>query len=154
MKRRAFVAGAGLLIGAGRASPAPAADDEAAVRQVIRDSYSVFYTERNTPKYRSLLTADYLLLEKGEILDVNGESALMPAPGAGYQRSDTFDFRKIRFHGDLAYVIYIVTSTVRNKQKPSQDGVWRFLESAIVRRSGTRWQIELLHSTQIPQPRA
>lgn len=85
MKRREFVAGTGMLVGAAFAPGAVAApDDAAAVKQVIRDGYSIFYTDRNKQKYRSLLTNDYLLLE-----------------------------------------------------------------SAVLRRSGTRWRVALPHSTQI-----
>lgn len=124
------------------------------MKQVIRDSYSVFYTDRNKQKYRSLLTADYLLLEKGEILDVEGEDAMMPAPGSDYKRADTFDFRRVNVHDDVAYVVYIVESTITNPTKPSQNGVWQWLESAVLRRTGTRWRVALLHSTQITKARA
>jgi hypothetical protein len=35
-------------------------------------------SEHETKKYRSLLTEDYLLLENGELLDIEGDIALMP----------------------------------------------------------------------------
>ena len=148
MKRREFIAAAGLTLGAVR--NVSAADESAAIQQVIKDCYSIFYTDRDKERYRSLLTDDYLLLEKGEVLDVNGDMAMMPPPGPDYKRSDTFGFRRITVRDDIAYVVYVVRSDVTNKKKPTQNGVWRFLESAILRRSDNRWKIALLHSTQIP----
>jgi len=155
MKRREFIAGTGLLLGATCVPSASAAtDDSAAVKQVVRDVHSVFYADRNKQKYRSLLTEDYLLLEKGKILDVEGDLALMPALGSDYKRTDTFDFRTINVQGDMAYVVYIVESKITNKKNVSQNGEWQWLESAILRRSGKRWLMALLHSTQITKARA
>src|SRR5439155_8806420 len=55
MKRREFIAGTGLLLGATCVPSASAAtDDSAAVKQVVRDVYPVFYADRNKQKYRSL----------------------------------------------------------------------------------------------------
>jgi hypothetical protein len=153
VRRREFLAGTGIFVGAACAPSVAAADDETAIKQSIKDCYSIFYTERDKQKYRSLLTADYLLLEKGEILDADHDIALMPAPGKDYKRTDTFDFRTIKVQNDMAFVVYIVKSDILNKKKTSQNGVWQFLESAILRRSD-RWRIALLHSTQITKPRA
>ena len=100
------------------------------------------------------MTEGYLLLEKGEILDAEGDMALMPAPGDDYKRTHAFDFRRVNVQDDTAYVVYVVKSEITNKKKESQNGVWQWLESAILRRSGKRWRIALIHSTQIAQPRA
>ena len=70
MKRRKSIATAGVLLGGAYAQKMIAADDASAVKQLINDIYSVFYRDRDIQRYRSLLTEDYLLLEKGEILDV------------------------------------------------------------------------------------
>lgn len=43
MKRREFIAGTGVLIGATCAPGVSAADDAAAVKQAVNDCYSVFY---------------------------------------------------------------------------------------------------------------
>ena len=152
MKRRQFIAGAGVLLGAACAPTGSAADDESAVKQLIKDVYSVFYGDRNRRKYRSLLTEDYLLLEKGEILDVEGEAKLMPAPGSDYRRTDAFDFRSIKFHGDTAYAVYFVKSKIVDTEHGVRNGDW--LESAILRRDGKGWRVALLHSTQIVKPGA
>ena len=152
MNRRQFIAGAGVLLGAACAPSVSAADDASAVKQLIKDIYSVFYRDRDRQKYRSLLTEDYLLLEKGEILDVEGEAKLMPAPGSDYRRTDAFDFRSVKLHGDTAYAVYFVKSTIVDKGHGVRNGEW--LESAILRRNGKGWRVALLHSTMIPKPGA
>ncbi|HEV8482044.1 MAG TPA: nuclear transport factor 2 family protein [Blastocatellia bacterium] len=146
MKRREFIAGTGVLIGATCAPSVSAADDAAAVKQAVNDCYSVFYVSLDKQKYRSLLTEDYLLLEHGELLDVEGDIALMPAPDSGYKRTDAFDFRSVKVHGDTAYAVYFLKSKITDKNG-THNGEW--LESAILRRSGTGWRIALLHSTRI-----
>lgn len=95
------------------------------------------------------MTEDYLLLEQGEILDVDGEHRMMPLPSDDYKRADSFDFRRVSGYGDTAYVVYSVTATVANKKKPAQNGEARFPESAVLRRSGAKWRVALLHATQV-----
>jgi ketosteroid isomerase-like protein len=153
MKRREFIAGTGMMLGATCVpSASAAADDSAAVKQVVRDVYSVFYVNRDKQKYRSLLTEDYLLLEKGEILDVEGDLALMPAPGSDYKRTDAFDFRSVKIQGDTAYAVYFLKSEIKDKKNGTRNAEW--LESAILRRYGKRWRMALLHSTRITKPGA
>jgi len=152
MKRREFIAGTGMLIGTACVPSAVAADDETAVKQAVKDAYSIFYVSLDKQKYRSLLTEDYLLLENGELLDIEGDIALMPTPESGYKRSDAFDFRSVKIHGDIAYAVYFLKSEITDKKNGSRKPEW--LESAILRRSGANWRMALLHSTKIVKPGA
>lgn len=152
MKRRQFVAAAGVLLGAGCAKAMPGVDDEAAVKRVIGDYYGVFYREFDKQKYRSLLTDDYLLLENGEIFDADGDIAAMPAPGSGYQRTDAFTFRTVKIEGDTAWAVYFLTSDVKEGTEAPRTRKW--LESAILRRSASTWRVAILHSTRIEKPAA
>jgi hypothetical protein len=151
MKRRQFVAAAGVLLGAGCAkSLTSGGDDEAAVKRVISDYYGVFYREFDKQKYRSLLTDDYLLLENGEIFDADGDIAAMPAPDSGYKRTDAFTFRTIKLQGDTAWAVYFLTSDVKEGKDEPRTRKW--LESAILRRSASTWRVAILHSTRIAAP--
>ena len=145
MKRREFVAGAGMLIGAACAPSVSAADDAAAVKQAVVDVYAAF-SSFDKLKYRSLLTEDYLLLENGELLDIEGDLAMMATPESGHKRTDAFDFRSAKVHSDIAYVVYFLKSEIKD-ENGTRNREW--LESAILRRSGTGWRIALLHSTRI-----
>lgn len=151
MERREFLAGTGMLIATAYV-PTVATDDETAVKQAIKDVYSIFSVSLDKQKYRALLTDDYLLLENGELLDIEGDIALMPAPDSGYMRTDSFDFRSIKVHGDTAYVVYFLTSEITDKKNGTRNRRW--LESAIFRRMGNGWRMALLHSTRIVKPTA
>ena len=132
------------------ASPVPAigmpsGDDTTAVKEAVAKVYAA-YSAFDVQKYQALLTGDYLLLENGELLDSEGDAAMMPAPGSGYQRTDVFGFRSVKVHDDIAYTVYFLKSEIRDRNG-SRNRQW--LESAIFRRSGTGWRMALLHSTRI-----
>lgn len=146
MKRREFIAGTGLLIGSVYVPGISSADDETAVKQAIKDVYSIFSVSLDKQKYRSLVTEDYLLLENGELLDIEGDIALMPAPESGYKRTDAFNFRSVKVHGDIAYAVYFLRSEITDKNG-TRNREW--LESAILRQAGKGWRMALLHSTRI-----
>lgn len=152
MKRREFIAGTGMLIGTAYVPSVSTADDETAVKQAVKDVYSIFYVSLDKQKYRSLLTEDYLLLENGELLDIEGDIALMPGPESGYKRTDAFDFRSVKVYGDTAYAVYFLKSEITDKKDGNRNREW--LESAILRRSGAGWRMALLHSTKIVKPGA
>lgn len=152
MERRGFLATTGLLIGAAACAPTvSAADDEAAVRKAVENVYAVFFQDRDRAKYLALLTDDYLLLENGALLDIEGDLALMPPVGSNYKRTDVFDFRSTKVHGDTAYAVYFLKSDVTD-EKGARHREW--LESTILRRSGAGapWRMALLHSTRIDPP--
>jgi len=148
MNRRRFIAAAALVTGTACQGTQPA--DAQAAKQVIADYYDLFYRRLDERGYRALLTDDYLLLENGEIFDANGDIASMPKAGDGYTRSDAFDFRTVRMLGDTAYVIYFLRSAVVEKTEAARNLEW--LESAVLRRSGGRWKVALLHSTRVVKP--
>jgi ketosteroid isomerase-like protein len=146
MRRREFAMGTGILLGTARAGEAAESDDVAAVKKTIEDVYRIFYVDLDKRRYRALLADDYLLLEHGELLDIDGDMALMPAPDSGFKRTDTFDFRSVKIQGDLAYAVYYLKAAMTDKSGPRER---QWLESAILRRSGGRWLMALLHSTRI-----
>jgi len=150
MNRRRFIAAAALVTGTACQGTQPAAADAQAAKQVIADYYDLFYRRLDERGYRALLTDDYLLLENGEIFDANGDIASIPKAGDGYTRSDAFDFRTVRMLGDTAYVIYFLRSAVVEKTEAARNLEW--LESAVLRRSGGRWKVALLHSTRVVKP--
>jgi ketosteroid isomerase-like protein len=152
MKRREFLAGSGMLIATASVPDLSSPDDETAVKQAVKNVCSIFYVNQDKQKYRSLLTEDYLLLENGELLDIEGDIALMPAPESGYKRTDAFDFRSVKVHGDTAYAVYFLKSEITDQKNGTRNRQW--LESAILRRAGNGWRMALLHSTRIANPAA
>ena len=128
-----------------------AGDDEEAVKQAVKNYYYLYFVKMDKDAYRSILTEDYLILENGELLDTEGDIALMPEPDSGYDRTDTFDFRYVKIEGDIAYTVYFLKAEIVDKANGTIHKEW--LESAILRRSGEDWLIALLHSTKIINPK-
>ena len=145
MRRGEFIASAGVLFAAAYAPGAWSADDEAAVKQSVEGVYAAF-SAFDKQKYRALLTEDYLLLENGELLDIEGDVAMMATADSGHRRTDVFDFRSVKVQGDTAYAVYFLKSEMTDK-KGTRNLEW--LESAILRRAGSGWRMALLHSTRI-----
>ena len=148
MQRRELIAIAAALLVAGCAPRVTSVDDPSAVKQAITDYYAAF-SGLDKQKYRALLTEDYLLLENGELLDVEGDVAGMPSPETHPRRKDVFNFRSVKIQGDVAYAAYFLSSNITD-DKGDRSRQW--LESAILRRSDKGWRMALLHSTRITKP--
>ena len=151
MKRRQFIlTGTGAIAGALMAPTAARAAEEESVKQFVRDDYFTFYVLMDREKYRAMLSDDYLLLEQGEILDIAGDMELMPPPDIDYKRKDAFEFHSVKIHDDTAWAVYTLRSDITDKKNGPRHR--EFLESMILRRSGTGWLAALLHSTLVPEP--
>ena len=161
MRRREFVAASALMFGpaiapalAGRQSRSQAGStgvEAAAVKQAIASNYEL-YRGTDFEKYRATLAPDYVLLEHGELQSVADDEKNMKARPATFKRTDAFDFKSVTIEGTLAYAVYFLASEITDEKRQVQR---RWLESAILRRSGGRWLLALLHSTRIePKPSA
>lgn len=150
MNRRGFLGAAGSVVAGAHPVLAPRRDETAAIRQAVERYYAA-YRGLDKAKYRACLTDDYALLENGELLDINGDLAFMASPGSGYERTDAFDFRSVTVQGPVAYAVYFLTSDINDQQGPRHR---EWLESMILRRSGTGWRTALLHSTRRTKPGA
>src|SRR5262245_58996955 len=148
MKRRDFISASGTLLATTAFVPQVLAEDDiASVKRLIEDWYSTYYAILDKEKYRAMLTEDYLLLENGEIIDGEGDIALMPRPEDEYTRTDAFNFRSVKIQGDFAYAIYFLKSEMNDKKNGKRSRQW--LESAILRRQRNTWRVALLHSTRV-----
>lgn len=145
INRRDFVGATASIFAGMQAVPSAAADDAAAIKRAVEGYYAA-YRGLDKAKYRACLTSDYVLLENGELLDADGDLAVMASPGSGYRRTDAFDFRLVKAHGDMAYTVYFLTSEITDRQG-ARHREW--LESMILRRSGAAWKTAMLHSTRV-----
>jgi ketosteroid isomerase-like protein len=153
MKRKEFIKASMMLVGAAAVpgTMRAAADDTAILKQLLADYYRRFFVDVDDEKYRALLTEDYLLLEHGDIQDVEKDITFMPKPADEYRRVDAFDFKSWKIHGDAAYAVYVLKSDIRTKKDGATKRAW--LESMIFRRAREcRWRIALLHSTKLEIP--
>jgi ketosteroid isomerase-like protein len=148
MNRSEFLAGAGTLLASAlipSTARAASADDAAAIQQLIIDDYHTYYVLQDMSRYRPLLADDYLLLENGELFDLAADLAFMPKPEDNYRRTDRFEFHQTRVVGDAGWVVYTLRSDVTDRQEGHRQR--NYLESAVMRRTGGRWLVALLHST-------
>ena len=145
MNRREFIGATGVAVVGAYTVSSASQDQAAAIRRAVEGYYAA-YRGLDKAKYRACLTDDYVLLENGELLDADGDLAVMASPGSGYQRTDAFDFKLVETQGDVGYAVYFLTSDIKD-QKGSRHREW--LESMILRRSGTGWRTALLHSTRL-----
>lgn len=153
MERRTFLMAAGAAAVVPAAAPVMAANsaDEAAIKQRIVDWYAAFANPRvDRAYYLSFTTDDYLLLENGELLDKAGDLALLDSTPADQVRTDAFDFRKARADGDTAYVVYFLSSEIKDLKNGQRSR--RYLESAVFRRENGKWRVAVLHSTRVQPP--
>lgn len=148
MKRRSFIGAASALMAGAYVLPAAAKDAEADIRRAVERVYEA-YRSQDKASYRALLTEDYLLLENGELLDVDGDLAYMAVPGSIYKRVDSFEFRSVKVQGNIAWAVYFLESDITD-EKGSRHR--RYLESMVLRRNGEGWRTALLHSTKIEKP--
>lgn len=126
---------------------ASAGVDEKAVKTMITDWYAAYAAGNDEAHYRTFLADDYVLLENGELVDLEGDVAMLTKNrGPGFQRKDHFDFKSVTVRGDIAYTVYFLKSNIDdNKMKRHR----KWLESAVLRRIDGRWRAALLHSTKI-----
>ena len=151
MNRREFVGGAGAMLGIAMPQVATSTAGGAdAVKRAIEENYAL-YSGTDFEKYRATLAPDYVLLEHGELMDVSDDEQSMKTRPPGFKRTDVFDFKSVTIEGTLAYAVYFLTSDIADDKGSRQR---RWLESAIVRQSGGRWLMALLHSTRIENPKA
>jgi ketosteroid isomerase-like protein len=128
---------------------ASASDDAAAVQDAIKENYAA-YSSFDADRYRATTTDDFVLLENGEFIDRETDAANMAKPGTGFRRTDHFDFKVVKVAGDTAYAAYVLKSDIYDDAQGARSREW--LESAFLRREGSRWKMALLHSTRVLHP--
>ena len=92
-------------------------------------------------------TANYLLVENGEIWDLNKEIEYYKSnTNRKIDRKDYFEIKYVRISGNNAYAVYHLRSDI------SENGMLKvktWLESVIFRKIAGIWKIELIHSTPV-----
>lgn len=100
-------------------------------------------------KHKSNCTEDYLLIEAGEIWNMEREAQWYGDPSSKVEsRKDHFEFKHIRIDGDVAYAVYTLRSEIIKEGKLTQKN---WAESAVFRKVNGEWKIALVHSTPIKQ---
>jgi Domain of unknown function (DUF4440) len=104
-------------------------------------------SESNNDKLRNYSTSDFLLLEDGEVWNLDTLINKMGRrKNLKIERINKFQFIKTEQSGNIAWVSYYNTADFKFNDK--QQTV-RWLESAVLTKERGRWIIKLLHSTKL-----
>lgn len=123
-------------------------NDTTKIIQLIKDDYKTMLN-MDISKHISNCTHDYLLIEDGDILDMDKESKwYRDEKNRVTDRKDNFSFYYIRIDGNVAYAVYNLKSDIIKEGKIKQRN-WN--ESVVLRKVDSVWKIALIHSTTFKQ---
>lgn len=101
----------------------------------------------NDTLIRETTTADFLLLEHGEVWNCDTLlRRIAPMKGRAFKRVNEFKFIQTKKQGKTAWVAYDNKAyvTIDDRQR-----TLHWLESATVRKQKGKWRVALLHSTRM-----
>lgn len=104
--------------------------------------------DRDFEQMKESCTGDFSVLENGVIwnLDTLQEKINLNKAIPDFNRVNTLEFSDTRIKGKIAWVSYHNRADyIRNGKK----NYVQWLESAVLMKSGTKWRIQLLHSTVV-----
>ena len=123
-------------------------NDTTTIIQLLKSDYGTMLNT-DLKKHMSNCTEDYLLIEAGDIWNMEKESKWYKNDANKVtDRKDNFEFKYIRIDGDVAYAVYNLKSDITKDGKLTQNN-WN--ESTIFRKVNGEWKIALIHSTPIKE---
>lgn len=121
-------------------------NDSILIVQLLKDDYHTMMTH-DLEKHKNNCTDDYLLIEKGEIWDMEMESEWYKKDASKvYDRKDHFTFKLINISGSTAYAVYHLQSDFTENGTLTTK---HWSESAIFKKVHDQWKIALIHSTPV-----
>jgi ketosteroid isomerase-like protein len=123
-----------------------AKNDSTTIVQLLKEDYKTM-VDWDIEKHMGFCTADYVLIEDGEIWDMQMEAEnYKQNKGRELKREDYFDIRFVKVLGNTAYTVYSLKSEITEKGKLTKKH-WN--ESVIFRKEHGQWKIALIHSTPV-----
>lgn len=122
--------------------------DEELLKQLIIDSFQDILSDNKQEKLKNYYTEDFVLLENGEVWDLEIIRGYMDQSAAMDnlpKRINSFVFIDIKIYGDAAWLAYHNMARFENEGEVLGEMSW--LESANAVRTPEGWKLELLHST-------
>lgn len=122
--------------------------DEELLKQLIVDSFQDILSDNKKEKLANHYTGDFVLLENGEVWDLEVIKGYMDQAAAMDnlpRRINSFTFIDIKIYGDAAWLAYHNTARFEMDEQVLGEMTW--LESANAVRTPEGWKLELLHST-------
>lgn len=137
-----------LFISVSAAAQTSVKTNEEQIKDLIINSFQEILSENKKEKIPEYYTEDFLLLEVGEVWDLEIIRNYMDKAAQMDQlpeRINSFDFIKVEISGDMAWTAY------HNKAVFKVDGQvvgeMNWLESATAVLTEDGWKLQMLHST-------
>lgn len=120
--------------------------DSLEIVNVLKADYKAF-GHYDASTHVNYCTEDYLLIENGEIWDLQKEVEYLKSnENRKSIRTDSFKFIKLRIVGEMAYGVYELHSKI-TENSYTKSYLW--YESVVFRKMNGDWKIALIHSTKI-----
>src|SRR5215510_6833685 len=120
-------------------------NDSITIVKLLKEDYATMMPP-NITAHKANITNDYLLVEKGEVWNIETEldSIYRNNTGASFTREDLFTIRTVKISGDMAYAVWHLVSEFKSKDSVKTVS-WN--ESGVFRKEEGRWKIALIHSS-------
>ena len=133
-----------ILIGLSGNSQSRSADNNHPGTKTIINFFQAL-ADRDTVNLKKYVTSDFLLLEGGEIWNMDTLATKVGQnKSSDYKRINSFDFIDIRARGKVTWVSYKNQAQISRNGK---SGTLRWLETAVLLKVKRVWKIQTLHST-------
>lgn len=121
--------------------------DRDQLHALIEESFDVIFSQYQLNRLDEFYTKDFLLLEQGEIWDLEILNAkLSPNQNSLTTRTNRFEFIKTEIDGNRAWIAYHNWAEFSRADQESRKIYW--LESATAIKTPNGWRLDLLHSTR------
>lgn len=118
------------------------------IKDLIEDTFQEVFSDLNPQALDKYCTEDFLLLETGEVWDMQKMRKYVRKSGeqrSAVKRINSFDFIKINIEGNMAWVAYYNKAEFKAGDTVVKEMNWVESATAVLTEDG--WKLELLHST-------
>lgn len=122
--------------------------DEDQIKELIEKTFQEIFSDLEPQALDSCLTADFLLLETGEVWDMEKMRDYVKRSGERrptVKRLNYFDFIEIKIEGKMAWVAYYNNAKFKQGEEIVREMNW--IESATAIHTEEGWKLQMLHST-------
>lgn len=128
----------------------PSQSEEAAVQQLVADTFQSLLSDYDSTKLETYLTPDFILLEHGEVWNNDTirfyiTKALQNEDRA--TRTNRFEFIKMEKSGDMIWAAYDNWAVWTKNDSIVHKMHW--LESVVAVKEKKAWKLKMMHSTRI-----
>ncbi len=124
--------------------------EEQKIMDLITNSFQEILSENKKEKLQQYYTEGFLLLENGEVWDLEKIRNMMDMAAGMDQlpeRVNTFNFIELKISGNMAWIAY--HNNAGFKVEGNIVGEMNWMESAVATQTEEGWKLQMLHSTVI-----